>query len=133
MNRANRLPKIPHAALIRAPGLLPMLYRISEVAEELHVTTDQVRYWICKGLPEEPDAQGVTCIDGEVVQRWFDELKTKRKWHKLDDKQAYCFHCAEAVPFTPLAESRQAHQVLQTGICPTCGTTINRGVKNAKS
>jgi len=120
MNRSNRLPKIPHAAIVRAPGLLPMLYKISEVTEELQVSEDQIRYWMSEGLPTEQDDTGHLWIDGEALQAWIRALRAKRKERTLGEGQAFCFKCDRAVEFRSLAQNRYGNQVLQSGLCPHC-------------
>ena len=129
MNRSNRLPKIPHAALVRAPGLLPMLYRISEIAADLQVSEDQIRYWMGQGMPVEHDAQAHLWIDGEEVQRWFGAIQDRRKQRRLRAGRAFCFRCDCAVEFRASTRSQNGNHVLESGICPNCGTPINRGVK----
>jgi transposase-like protein len=130
MNHSDRLPKIPHAAIIRAPGLLPMLYKISEVAEELQVSEDQIRYWMAEGMPFEHDETGHLWIDGEALQNWIRTLQDRRKARKMGGGQAFCFKCDRAVEFRSLAQNRYGNQVLQSGLCPHCGTKINRGGKH---
>ena len=66
---AQRVP-LPHLAIVRAPGLLPMLYRPSELAEELGVSAAVVREWIDKGLPHQRDHRGHLWIDGRQVTEW---------------------------------------------------------------
>ncbi len=127
MHRSDRLLKIPHAAIVGAPGLLPMLYKISEVGEELKVSEDRVRQWIRQGLPVEHDAQEHLWIDGEALQRWIQALKKIRPECKLGEGLAFCFRCDEAVAFQPLTANRHGKQVLHSGRCPKCGTPINRG------
>lgn len=131
MHRSDRLPKIPHSAIARAPGLLPMLYKISEVGEELKISEDRVRQWITQGLPVERDAQERVWIDGQELQRWIQALKKIRSERKLGEGLAFCFRCDEAVAFQPLASSRHGKQVLQSGRCPKCGAKVNRGGANA--
>ncbi len=131
MHRADRLPKIPHSAIVRAPGLLPMLYKITEVSEELRVSEDRVRQWISQDLPVERDAQEHTWVDGEALQQWIRALQQTRAARKLGKGLAFCFRCDETVAFQPLTVSRNGHHLLESGFCPKCGTTLHRGAKYA--
>jgi hypothetical protein len=56
-------------------------------------------------------------------------LRAKRKERTLGESQAFCFKCDRAVEFHSLTQNRDGNQVLQSGLCPHCGTQINRGGK----
>jgi len=43
-----RRTKLPHAVIIKAPGLLPMLYTPREICEELGVAESTLRDWLQK-------------------------------------------------------------------------------------
>jgi hypothetical protein len=43
--------KLPHSVIVHAPGLLPMMYRTRELAEELGVATQTVVTWAKNGVP----------------------------------------------------------------------------------
>ena len=46
---------LPHAIITRAPGLLPMLYRISELAEELKVPVKLVKRPVNRRVAHQKD------------------------------------------------------------------------------
>lgn len=56
--------RFPHAVIIRAPGLLPMLYTPTELEEDLRVPARTVREWIQEG-----DAAPARC-SGTHSDRW---------------------------------------------------------------
>ncbi|MEI7849722.1 MAG: hypothetical protein WCK35_28265, partial [Chloroflexota bacterium] len=47
---------------------------------------------------------------------------------KLADNQAFCMRCRKAVTLVnPFVESGRGKLLLIKGICPICGSKINRG------
>ena len=48
---------IPRAVIVRAPGLLPMLYSVSELAGELNIPDRTLRDWLAAGAHHERDSQ----------------------------------------------------------------------------
>lgn len=50
--------RLPHSVVVRAPGLLPMLYTLSELTEELRVSRAVIRGWLKRGLAHERDSRG---------------------------------------------------------------------------
>jgi hypothetical protein len=62
----SRPARISHAVIVKAPGLLPMLYSPSELEEELGVPARTIRDWLKSGLPHERDAGGHIWINGQA-------------------------------------------------------------------
>ena len=56
--------KIPHKVIIRAPGLLPMLYTLNELASALDIPYNTLRGWLSAGAPHEKDNRGRLWING---------------------------------------------------------------------
>ncbi len=126
---AQRVP-LPHLAIVRAPGLLPMLYRPSELAEELGVSAAVVREWIDKGLPYQRDHRGHLWIDGRQVTEWVKVTRQRPTGSKMAEDQAYCFRCCRAVELRDPVAQYHGKQTLLSGVCPQCGGTINRGSRH---
>ena len=42
---------LPHSVIVRAPILLPMLYTIPELAQELRTPERTLRDWLAAGAP----------------------------------------------------------------------------------
>jgi hypothetical protein len=118
---------LPHSVIVRAPGLLPMLYRPSELAEELNVSSAVVRDWVEKGLPHQRDQRGHIWIDGRQVAEWVTVTRQKPTRSKLAEGQAYCFRCCQAVELHDPITQQHGKQILLSGVCPQCGGVINRG------
>ena len=62
--------RLPHTVVVRAPGLLPMLYSPNELAEELHVPVHIVRERLTKRAARTDVVSGSARIFGLTVGRW---------------------------------------------------------------
>jgi hypothetical protein len=114
---AQRL-KLPHAVIVRAPGLLPMLYTLSELEAEL-------------GVPHQRDARDHVWIDGRQLAAWVQTLQaTRSRRPGLNPDEAYCFRCNRPVKLAVSTVQSQGKQALLCGICPECGTAIHRGIRH---
>ncbi len=49
--------KIPRLAIVRAPGLLSMLYTPSELGKELGIPVSTIRDWIARDVPHEREIE----------------------------------------------------------------------------
>jgi hypothetical protein len=128
---ATRAVSLPHVAIVRAPGLLPMLYRPSELAEELGVSAAVVRDWVEKGLSHQRDHRGHMWIDGRQVAEWVKAIRSQRPVKaRLAEGQAYCFRCHRPVELRDPVAQQHGKQILLSGTCPRCGGTIHRGSRN---
>ncbi|MDD5367883.1 MAG: hypothetical protein PHQ40_02260 [Anaerolineaceae bacterium] len=130
MQTANQKAKInlPHSAIIRAPGLLPMLYTVSELAQDLGLPDRTLRDWLASGAPHQRDSKNRIWIDGKTFYNWLDNQRKTKNTEKLTDDQAWCLRCKAPVklwqPETRLIKGKLIHI---RGTCPICGCTINRG------
>ena len=123
--------KIPHAVIIRAPGLLPMLYTLGELASVLGMPYNTLRGWLLSGAPHERDDNGRLWINGEIFAAWVRDQKLEKKRQKLAKGEGYCMHCNQA----RIIDSPQIHSVKGKvkyirGNCPVCKSTINRGFRD---
>jgi len=59
--------KLPHSVIVRAPGLLPMLYKVKELAGELGISPRTIRKWARRGMPHQRDGKGHIWIDGKEL------------------------------------------------------------------
>ena len=119
--------KLPHAVIVRAPGLLPMLYTPSELARDLTIPARTVRDWVARGLPHQRDERGYLWLDGRQVAAWVKTVSKPQKRESLKEDEAYCFHCRQAVPLLNPAEQLRGKQRLLRGTCPKCNHSIYRG------
>ncbi len=129
MNASRSGIHLTHSVIVKAPGLLPMLYMPAELAGELGMPALTLYDWLKAGAPHFQDAQGNYWIDGREFAGWVAE---HRKPHavraRLEDDQAYCLRCKKAVTLIdPHKERGKGRLILIKGRCPNCGAGINRG------
>lgn len=119
---------LSHSVIVKAPGLLPMLYKVSELAIELHLAERTLRDWLEDGAPHQRDQRGQVWVYGPEFSSWVAGMHKPKREKKLTDNQAYCFRCKQPVEMQN-ASSRpiKGKLIMTKGICPRCGCTINRG------
>jgi len=123
-----RFKKLPHLVIVRAPGLLPMLYTLAELGEELNLPESTLRDWLSAGAPHTRDARQHIWINGTDFAAWVRQQRKPKAERKLTDEEAYCLRCKTVVkllhPKTQLVKGKLIHI---RGQCPGCGHTIIRG------
>jgi hypothetical protein len=128
-----RQPLLKHAHIIKLSRLLDMMYKPSEIADEIGVNVDTVyRSYIPAGLPITQDETGNYWIHGLTFAAWARETITQKKAKRggLPDGYAWCLRCNSAVPMeTPRVRSINRYLELIQGTCPSCGGVVNRGRK----
>jgi hypothetical protein len=123
--------KLPHAVIVKAPGLLPMLYSPSELEGELGVPARTIRDWLRWGVPHQRDETEHIWINGQEFAAWVKAIRTAaRRTVPLKDGQAFCVGCRAAVTVLEPQRRRNGNRVLLSGRCPTCGRTIHRGIRD---
>jgi hypothetical protein len=113
--------------IVRAPGLLPMLYTPRELEQELGIPSCTLREWTKAGMPFQKDAQGHIWINGVEFAAWIEQVRTSRQRIRLACDEAYCLHCKKPVKLSNPRKSNRGKLTLSQGICPSCGGPINRG------
>jgi hypothetical protein len=126
---------LTHSVIVKAPGLLPMLYLPAELAGELGMPARTLYDWLQAGAQHTRDAQGNLWIDGRQFAGW---VEANRKPHpvreKLQDDQVYCLRCKQAVTLVdPRREQVKGRLILIKGSCPHCGAGINRGGRSDRT
>ncbi len=119
-------PRLPHAVIVRAPGLLPMLYTPRELEQELHLPARTIREWLGKGLPHQRDERGHIWINGRQLAAWVKTACQRRSHQPLDEDEAYCLHCRRPVTLLNPTETYRGRQALTRSTCAACGHTIYR-------
>ena len=129
-----RKPKLGHSQ--KLARLLDMMYKPSEIADELGVTLDTVRRsYIPAGLPVTKDSTGHTWIHGLTFAKWARESIIARKKNKYEKKcpldEAYCLSCKKRVKFPylnpPKIKPNNRFLEIMQAPCPICGKTVNKG------
>jgi len=130
MNTCQRI-KFPHSAIIKASGLLPMMYSINELCFELDVSRHFIRSWLQTGMPYERDGRQHIWINGEECAAWIEAKHKAQKRKKiLEVDQGFCFNCNNIVTvFVPRIVIENGNRRL-TGLCPDCKGPVNKGVSN---
>lgn len=125
-NRANR-EKIPHNVIVRAPGLLPMMYKTTELSEELGVAPRTIVRWTQNGAPFQRDQRGHIWIHGGLFASWVESQRRPRSRREIPPDHGFCFACDEIVRMEDIQERSIAKLTLLTGSCTQCGGKVNRG------
>jgi hypothetical protein len=124
---------LPHATIVKAPGLLPMLYKVSEIAEELQVPERTLRDWLDIGAPHQRDERNNLWVNGCLFSEWVRSNRKQKKPAHLADHQAYCLRCRQVVELkAPEIIPIKGKLINIKGTCPQCGCIINRGGRHGK-
>ena len=120
--------KLPHNVIIKAPGLLPMLYTPREICEELDIAESTLRDWLQIDVPHQRDNRNRIWINGEDFARWVNNQRKPKVTNKLKEDEAYCLRCNQVSKLlSPQIQPIKGNLVLIKGTCANCGAVINRG------
>ena len=128
MEVRNHRTKLPHNVIIKAPGLLPMLYTPREICEELDIAESTLRDWLQIDVPHQRDNRNRIWINGEEFARWVNNQRKPKVTNKLNEDEAYCLRCNQVSKLlSPQIQPIKGNLVLIKGTCSNCGAVINRG------
>ncbi|TDA67662.1 MAG: DNA-binding protein [Chloroflexi bacterium] len=120
--------KLPHNVIIKAPGLLPMLYTPREICEELDIAESTLRDWLQIDVPHQRDNRNRIWINGEEFARWVNNQRKPKVTNRLNEDEAYCMRCNQVSKLlSPQIQPIKGNLVLIKGTCANCGAVINRG------
>jgi hypothetical protein len=120
--------KLPHNVIIKAPGLLPMLYTPREICEELDIAESTLRDWLQIDVPHQRDNRNRIWINGEEFARWVNNQRKPKATNRLNEDEAYCLRCNQVSKLlSPQIQPIKGNLVLIKGTCANCGAVINRG------
>ncbi|MCL6102656.1 MAG: hypothetical protein M1292_09220 [Bacteroidetes bacterium] len=120
--------KLPHNVIIKAPGLLPMLYTPREICEELDIAESTLRDWLQIDVPHQRDNRNRIWINGEEFARWVNNQRKPKVTNRLNEDEAYCLRCNQVSKLlSPQIQPIKGNLVLIKGTCANCGAVINRG------
>jgi hypothetical protein len=120
-------PRLPHAIIVKAPSLLPMFYKLSELEQELGVPVRTLQDWLAHGVPHHRDETGHLWINGRDMAAWVEQQRAARTLPTSAVGQAYCFHCRKTVALNNPSMQRHGRRALLQAKCPNCGGIVNRG------
>ena len=125
-----RQPLLKHQHIVKLGRLLDMLYKPSELAEEIGVIADTIyRSYLPAGLPHTRDAQGNIWIHGPAFVAWARETISQKKSKRagLPADHAWCMKCNQPVALiNPKIKAVNRYLEMLQAPCPTCGKTVNR-------
>ena len=129
-------PNIKHAHIVKLGRLLNMLYKPSELAEELGLEQEIIyRSYIPAGMPYTRDAGGRIWIHGPTFVAWVRArfMKKKEASSGLPDGHAWCMKCNQPRPMLqPSVVYANRYVEMLQAICPICGVKINRAQAKGK-
>jgi hypothetical protein len=126
--------KLPHNVIVKAPGLLPLLYKVSELADELQLPERTLRDWLDMGAPHQRDQSNHIWVNGTRFKQWVNDQRKPKRKNKLLDHEAYCLRCKAIVELrSPQRQNLSGRLFNMYGTCPTCGCSINRGGADGKA
>ena len=128
MEVRNHRTKLPHNVIIKAPGLLPMLYTPREICEELDIAESTLRDWLQIDVPHQRDNRNRIWINGEEFARWVNNQRKPKVTNKLNEDEAHCLRCNQVSKLlSPQIQPIKGNLVLIKVTCANCGAVINRG------
>jgi len=109
-----------------------MLYKISELAEDLKIPDRTLRDWLAKfGAPYQRDPNGHIWVNGVEFAAWVNAMSQQKKKNTLQPGQAYCLRCKKPVALVnpELVEATDGPKLLRA-VCPQCGGKVFRGASH---
>jgi hypothetical protein len=133
-NLSNSRIKLPHIVIVKAPGLLPMLYTVRELAEELSMPERTLRDWLLHGAPHTRDRLGHIWVNGQAFAAWVASQRKKASSSRLKPGEGYCMFCNQIVMMLqPTRRPSVGRLVYIQGNCPQCNSKVSRGARRDSS
>ena len=108
-------------------GVFEMMYRPSELANELGISVHQFyRVYIPGGCPHERDDRNHIWVNGKAFSEWYQEVYKKRR---LEIDQAFCLTCKKAVLMIEPVRKQEEGLTYYICKCPHCNRKIARIVE----
>lgn len=127
-------PLLKHQHIVKLGRFMDMMYKPSEIAEEIGVNIDTVyRTYLPAGCPYVEDERGRYWIHGPAFVAWARETISKKKIrrHPLAEDQAWCMKCNRPVEMKrPRPVYQNKYLTIVQSACPHCKTKVNRAMKN---
>ena len=122
--------RLDGAQRTRLKRLLDMLYKPSELAEEVGFTARQVyRVYIPAGCPHDRDERGYLWINGKAFRKWAEEVYKKRE---LKPDETFCLTCKKPVKILDPEQKQEGRLIYILSDCPTCGRKLSRIIQKKK-
>lgn len=112
----------------RLKGLLNMMYKVGELAEEVGFSKRQIyRVYLPLGMPHERDSRRHLLINGIEFKEWIEQLYPKVK---LKSNQAFCLTCKQAVEIVKPQREKSGSLIYLLSFCQTCRRKLTRIIEN---
>src|SRR5690242_21886596 len=92
--------QLSHSVIVKAPGLLPMLYTVREISKDLDINDRTLRDWIQNyDVPYTHDSRGHIWLNGREFADWVEKNRTANIAGKtdLEENEFYCVSCRQGV------------------------------------
>jgi hypothetical protein len=133
-NCSNPHIKLSHSVIVKAPGLLPMLYTVRELAYELSMPERTLRDWLLYGAPHTRDRLGHIWVNGQAFAAWVASQRKKTPRSRLNPDEGYCMTCHRVViVLQPTRRPSGGKLVYIQGLCPHCDSKVSRGARDDSS
>jgi len=123
-------PLLKHTHIVKLARFLDMMYRPSEIAEELGVHKETVyRSYLPAGLPYIEDDKHRFWIHGPAFVAWAKETVAKKRTDRkgLEEGYAWCMKCNTPVKMAkPTIKPVNRYIELLQAKCPHCHRIVNR-------
>lgn len=105
-------------------GLLDMMYKPGELADELGINKDQIyRVYIPLGCPHVRDKRGYIEINGNDFKAWYLDVYQKAK---VKEDETFCKTCKKAVKIEDPIQLRKNGLTYIISVCPNCGRKLSK-------
>lgn len=114
----------------RLPRLLDMLYKPSELAQEVGFTRRQVyRAYIPAGCPHQRDSRKHLWINGKLFRGWYEATYPRVT---LTENEAFCLTCKKAVKLNNPVHEKRGRLSYWVCNCAKCGRKLVRIITRDK-
>ena len=115
----------------RLKGLLNMMYKPSELSEEIGFSQNQVyMVYVPLGCPHDRDEHNHIWINGKLFREWYIENYQKPKVSK---DQAFCLTCKKPVKMHNPELKEKDGLTYWLCDCPNCGRRLSRIVTQKRA
>lgn len=110
--------------------LLDMLYKPSELAEEVGFTRRQIyRVYVPAGCPHKRDEHNFIWINGKEFREWYEETYPRVS---LASDETFCLTCKKPVNIINPKREKKGRLHYLISYCPNCGRKLARITKKGK-
>lgn len=125
--------RLPHGVIVKSPGLLPMRYTVSELADDLGLAPWRIREWIQRGAPAARE-DGHVWLIGTEFAAWVERCRQSRRVPRarMADDEAWCLRCRAVVRMEHVTVSGRGRRWYLAATCPTCSGKLSKRLKESQ-